>query len=215
MKERAGYVGERGLGPFIGELNRSHSGVIGKPELRIHLIGHSFGARVVSFSLKGLPALFTSTASPVKSLTLIQGAFSHFAFAKQLPQDEKRSGGLAGMQARVDGPIVVTHSRHDLAVGQRYPQASIIARDDAAGMDALFYRFGGMGSDGAQAVGATAESFEAVGHPYKLAKGHFLNLNGDELITKGKRPSGAHSDIFYDEIAWVVLLASNVLSPTA
>jgi hypothetical protein len=37
-------------------------------------------------------------------------------------------------------------------------------------------------------------------------------LNGDFLITKGDPPAGAHSDIFYDEIGWVVLLASKVIA---
>ena len=115
------------------------------------------------------------------------------------------------MAARVDGPILVTHSRHDLAVTDRYPQASVISRDDAAAFDdELRYRFGAMGADGAQAVEAAARTFAAVGDPYAFQKGKFLNLNGDELITRGQPPSGAHSDIFYEEIAWAVLQASGV-----
>lgn len=204
MKERAGEVGERGLGPLVGSLHAA------APGLRVHLIGHSFGARVVSFTLKGLPDGLTGPASPVKSLALLQGAFSHFAFAQKLPHDESRSGGLSGMAARVDGPILVTHSRHDLAVCERYPQASLISRDDAAAFDELRFRFGAMGADGAQAVDAAAVRFGPVGEPYALEKGRFLNLNGDDLITKGGPPSGAHSDIFYEEIAWAVLLGSGV-----
>ena len=50
MKNRAGVVGKNGVGPVIAELGRQF------PNLRIHLIGHSFGARVVSFALDGLPA---------------------------------------------------------------------------------------------------------------------------------------------------------------
>jgi pimeloyl-ACP methyl ester carboxylesterase len=150
MKERAGRVGEHGVGPFIADLRKSYSDTPGSPELRVHLVGHSFGARLVSFALKDLPDSFAGAASPVKSLTLIQGAFSHFAFAQELPHDLSRSGALAGMEARVDGPVVVTHSRHDLAVCDRYPQASIFPRDDSAAFgDALRYRFGGMGADGA------------------------------------------------------------------
>ncbi|EUA68482.1 hypothetical protein I541_5569 [Mycobacteroides abscessus] len=49
MKNRAGVVGERGLGPLLGSL----SGPDGPP--RIHLIGHSFGARLVSYALAGCP----------------------------------------------------------------------------------------------------------------------------------------------------------------
>jgi hypothetical protein len=178
----------------------------------MHLIGHSFGARVVSFSLKGLPPSFSGPGSPVKSLTLLQGAFSHFAFADTLPHDDGRSGGLKGMATRVDGPILVTHSRHDLAVSERYPQASLVTRDDAAAFDELRFRFGAMGADGAQAVEAGARSIGPIGEPYAFQKGKFLNLNGDDLITQGKPPSGAHSDIFYEEIAWAVLQASGLVT---
>jgi pimeloyl-ACP methyl ester carboxylesterase len=185
------------------------------PTLCVHLVGHSFGARVVSYALKGMSAAATGPASPVKSLTLIQGAFSHFAFAPKLPHDQSRSGALAGMAVRVDGPILVTHSQHDLAVCDRYPQASIISREDAAAFDELRYRFGGMGADGAQAVDAEAVSFRPAGQGYPMAKGQFLNLNGDDLITRGNPPSGAHSDIFYEEIAWAVMLAAGVVNTGA
>jgi hypothetical protein len=211
MKERAGVVGERGLGPFIAALRQEYEVVAGSsPALHIHLIGHSFGARLVAFTLKGLPPQFDTESSPIKSMTLLQGAFSHFAFAESLPHDDSRSGALAGLQSRVDGPIVVTHSKRDLAVIKRYPQASLLSDDDAAAFKMLNYRFGGMGADGAQNVNATEEWFKAVGQPYRLLKGQFINLNGDDLITKGSPPSGAHGDIFYEEIAWAVLLASKL-----
>ncbi len=87
MKNRAGVVGQNGLGPLL-------AGLAGPP--RIHLMGHSFGARLVAYALAGLPSGMTGTASPVKSLTLIQGAFSHFTFASPLPIDAGRNGGLAG-----------------------------------------------------------------------------------------------------------------------
>jgi hypothetical protein len=114
------------------------------------------------------------------------------------------------MAARVDGPLLVTHSVHDLAVCKRYPQVSFIARQDAADADDTQFRYGAMGADGAQAVAAGTAEFGPVGQPYAFAKGRFLNLNGDGLITKGDPPSGAHSDIFYPEIAWAVLHAAGV-----
>ena len=47
MKNRAGTVGRHGLGPLLGRLPAG---------VRVHLVGHSFGARLVSFALAGLPA---------------------------------------------------------------------------------------------------------------------------------------------------------------
>src|SRR6516225_5497565 len=79
MKNRAGVVGRNGLGPMLGKLAAADPGI------RIHLMGHSFGARLVSYSLSGLPPAASGAKSPVKTLYLIQGAFSHFAFANPVP----------------------------------------------------------------------------------------------------------------------------------
>ncbi|MFC6606649.1 hypothetical protein ACFQFC_06240 [Amorphoplanes digitatis] len=49
MKNRSGVVGRDGLGPALAALHGA------APGLRVHLIGHSFGARLVSYALAGLP----------------------------------------------------------------------------------------------------------------------------------------------------------------
>jgi hypothetical protein len=202
MKKRAGVVGQKGLGPFIAKVHAV------APGLRIHLIGHSFGGRLVSFSLAGLPAALEP--SPVKSLTLLQAAFSHFAFAGSLPHDPARGGALAGMARRVDGPIIVTHSLKDSAVGKAYPAASFVSRDDAAAADDVLFRWGAMGHDGAQGVEAAEVALGASGENYQFAKGKFLNLDANAVIVKGGPPSGAHSDIFYPQLAWATLAAAGI-----
>jgi pimeloyl-ACP methyl ester carboxylesterase len=201
MKSRAGVVGKDGLARLI---KRVHDV---QPDLKIHLVGHSFGGRLVSFSLAGLPPEFTGNASPVKSMLLLQAAFSHFAFAGSLPHDPARSGALAGQQGHVDGPIGVTHSLHDSAVCQLYPAASFSAGQDAAGVDDLMYRWQAMGQDGAQAVSAENQRLEAVGYdyPWEDLHGKFVNLDGNNVIVRGGPPSGAHSDIIHSEIAWASL----------
>lgn len=204
MKGRAGVVGKDGLGPLIGRIHDQ------QPELRIHLVGHSFGARLVSFALAGLPMPSAVGKSPVKSLVLLQGAFSHFAFAQALPHDPARGGALAGMDQRVDGPVAICHSVHDAAVGKLYPLASLSAGQDAAAMEDRLYRWGAMGHDGAQAVGAAQAALGRVGQKYSFSSGKFLNLNGDAVVRMGGPPAGAHSDIFHPEIAWVMLSASGI-----
>jgi hypothetical protein len=202
MKQRAGTVGQQGLGPFLGDLAR------GAPDLRVHLIGHSFGARLVSFSLAGLP---DGTPSPVRSLTLLEGAFSHFAFAPTLPQDSNRSGALKGMMERVRGPLLACYSSYDTAVGVFYPAASMTANDDAAGLtDDLTYRWGGMGHDGAQAVGATILPLKAKGAQYDLTSGGFTNIDASGVVKNGGPPSGAHSDIVHPELGWAMLSAAGL-----
>jgi hypothetical protein len=202
MKDRAGKVGRHGLGPLIGRLHARFDG------LRIHLIGHSFGARLVSFALAGLPEDAVGQRSPVKSLLLLQGAFSHFAFASALPFDLRRSGELKGMAARVDGPLVATHSLKDLAVGRAYPLASLLARQDAAA--AQPDRWGAVGNDGAQAVDAGSAFLGKPGTAYALKSGRWLNLDGNRVIVNGGPPSGAHSDIIHPHTAWAALTAAGL-----
>ena len=205
MKKRAGVVGKQGLGPLLGRIHQAD------PELRIHLLGHSFAARLVSFALAGLP---DGAGSPVKSLYLLQGAFSHFAFADALPMDRSRGGALKGMAARVDGPLVASFTVHDLAVGKLYPLAALSSRDDAAGLEDRLFRWGGIGHDGAQAVDATVTTLGPVGTGYPFQKGRFVNLDGNAIINRGGPPSGAHSDIFHPELVWAGLAAAGLVRAT-
>jgi hypothetical protein len=108
MKRRAGEVGERFAREWVAPLWRALS----RPP-RLHLIGHSFGATLVtSMALGGVrPA----------SLTLLLAAFSAFAFAPSIT-GFRRPGFYYPVLAerRVDGPIVVLRSDHDAALGAFY-----------------------------------------------------------------------------------------------
>lgn len=205
MKNRAGMIGQKGLGPFIGRLQAGHG------DVRVHLIGHSFGARLVSFSLLGLPA--AAQTSTVASLTLLQGAFSHFAFSPSLPFAASRKGALAGMLSRIDGPLTVGFSSHDQAVGSFYPLASLTAGEDAAAAEDRLYRWGGMGHDGAQATGAKLDTLQTAGAAaaYRFADHAALNVDCSEVVIKGGAPTGAHSDIVHTELTWLVLAAGKLL----
>ncbi len=202
MKNRAGVVGKDGLGPLLGSLDGP----------RIHLIGHSFGARLVSYALAGLPAEAAGPASPVKSLTLIQGAFSHFAFASELPFDRNRGGGLAGCARKVDGPLIATFTAADRAVGWWYPTASMLSRQDSQGVDELAYRWGAMGHDGYQQnPAALAMPLAEPGKPYEFAATGFYALDSNDVInTLQSTFSGAHSDIRHPEVAWAIVSAAGL-----
>jgi hypothetical protein len=200
MKRRAGTVGQRGLGPLLGELARRAPGV------RIHLIGHSFGARLVSFALSGLPP-----KTEVASLTLLQGAFSHYAFSGPLPFDAK-GGALHGMQQRVAGPVVACHSSHDQALGVFYPVASRLARADQSllGESLLGFddRWGAMGHDGFQSLDdAPALTLERA-LAGELPRTGCVSVDASAVVRAGGPPSGAHSDICHEELAGLVLRAA-------
>ncbi|MEV0321840.1 serine-threonine protein kinase [Streptomyces sp. NPDC050658] len=197
MKRRAGSVGQLGLGPTVGLLARE------APELRVHLIGHSFGARLVSFALRGMPA----SVRGVKSTTLLQGAFSHYAFAERLPHDPRRGGALHGVQKRIDGPLVSCYSRHDDALGKLYPLASKIAGDSSTFLG-LWERWGAIGYDGIRAVEGARRVKLGRAFP---AKG-CVSVDASAVVRRGGPPSGAHSDICHEELARVVFAAGRIAS---
>ncbi|MFE3035657.1 serine-threonine protein kinase [Streptomyces canus] len=204
MKRRAGTVGERGLGRVVGQLAQAAPGV------RVHLVGHSFGARLVSFALRGLP----QGVRTVKSVTLLQGAFSHYAFATRLPHDARAGGVLQGQQNRVDGPLVCCYSSHDSALGTLYPLASRMA-GDAQGVAAfdigrtLGAKWGAMGHDGVQAVPGTA-SLKLADALTKLPVKGCVNVDAAAVVRRGGPPAGAHSDICHRELARLVLAAGRI-----
>ncbi|MEU7552723.1 serine-threonine protein kinase [Streptomyces sp. NPDC044571] len=199
MKRRAGVVGEHGLGPVLADLAGR------RPGLRIHLVGHSFGARVVSFALRAVP----DGSRYVKSATLLQGAFSHYAFADRLPHAGNSGGALRGMQRRVDGPVVACHSPHDTALAVFYPLASRMA-GDSAGLLGFDERWGAIGHDGVQAVpGAARLTLDAALREGVPAAG-CVSVDAGSVVRRGGPPSGAHSDVCHEELARVVVSAGRM-----
>jgi poly(3-hydroxyalkanoate) synthetase len=132
MKTRAGKVGNDGVAPLIDQLQATVQ--------RIHLIGHSFGGRLVSAGTKG------SKTNRLASLSLLQAAFSHNGFSKIM------NGFFRSVidAKRVTGPILITYTKNDKAVGLAYPIASRINNDVAMAIGDENDKFGGIGRNGAQ-----------------------------------------------------------------
>jgi len=205
MKRRAGTIGERGLGRVVGQLAGA------APEVRVHLVGHSFGGRLVSFALRGLP----EGVRTVKSVTLLQGAFSHYAFAARLPHDARASGVLHGQQNRIDGPLVCCYSHFDAALGTIYPLASRMSGDSASLADfdlgrVLGAKWGAMGHDGAQAVDDTHSLTLADALNAHLPVSGCVNIDAAAVVRRGGPPAGAHSDICHQDLARVVLAGGRI-----
>jgi hypothetical protein len=202
MKARAGAIGRNGLGPLLEHLHDRHLGI------RVHLIGHSFGARLVSFALSGITS---PQASPVASLCLLQGAFSHWSFAHLQDMPFGTAGALNQYADRVHGPLLATFSEHDWAVGRWYPKASFLAQQDAEADTDPASQWGGMGSDGYQGVApASSLDLAEAGKPYALKLGTFYRVDGSAVIadTTQSAFSGAHSDIRHPQIAWLIASAA-------
>jgi hypothetical protein len=188
MKARAGTVGSVGLGDLLADFPTRAPGV------RVHLLGHSFGARLVSFALS---TVGEPTTSPVHSLVLIQGAFSHLAFSHG-KDNPFGSGALHPYVDRVRGPLVATYSVFDYAVCRWYAKASFLARDDLEGQGDPT-RWDGMGADGFQAVDPLKGfSLLAEGQTEFDLKPHiFYRVDSAWVINDVDQSafSGAHSDI--------------------
>lgn len=100
MKARTSLVAA-GLVPILTAIRHS------RPGLRIHLAGHSFGARVMAAALASTPVL------PVTSVTLLEGAFTHFGFASRWDGSHDGLFRTAVTGGRCTGPLTVTYSDHD------------------------------------------------------------------------------------------------------
>jgi hypothetical protein len=184
MKDRAGQVG-RVLGPLLAE----HA--IGRT--RVHLAGHSFGGRLLSAAAVAAPQ------HGVASISLLQAAFSHYAFAKDWEPGKDGAYRAVLADRKVDGPVVVTHTRNDRLVGIAYAIASRIAGQVASEIGDADSRFGGLGGNGAQRTPeAEARELLDVGLPYDLARGRLYNLRADRFVI-------GHSDVTDRPVAHAVL----------
>lgn len=190
MKARARVVGEAGVVKLLEDLADE------RRDLRLHLVGHSFGARLVSSAA-------TVSRVPVASLVLLQAAFSHHGFA---PAAGRRPQGVfrraVAVENKIRGPILVTHTANDRAVGLAYPIASRIARQVAESLGGPDDLYGGLGRNGARDTAEAAfGDLLGAGTRYRFAPGKRIhNLLADRFIR-------GHSEVKGREVAHAVLSA--------
>jgi esterase/lipase superfamily enzyme len=193
MKERAGLVGTA-LNEMLAAIRKL------RPDVRIHLIGHSFGARVVTAAVDGPVSVRPA------SLALLQGAFSHNGFAENFDGEADGFFRKVVSQSKVDGPIFATHTANDKAVGIAYAVASRLSGDNANSV-ALGDEndpFGGIGRNGAvklkpgEFVKGTLLA-ETAAYQFTAKKIH--NLRADNFIS-------GHSDIEGPQVANAILFAA-------
>lgn len=194
MKARAGTVGSTGI---ARALEAVHAGA---PSARLHLVGHSFGARAVT-------AAAMSTTAPVHSVSLLQGAFSHYALSDDY-DGRGSDGSFRPVLARLEGPMIITHTRNDRAVGLAYAIASRLARQSASAIGDAADPYGGMGSNGAQRTPEVLSGGRLldVGGAYQFAPGRVSNLLADEFVS-------GHSDVANEQVANAILAA--IVVPSA
>ena len=194
MRERASIVGFNGVNQLLQKIQTQCS------DIKIHLIGHSFGGRLVTAAATG-----SDKQPAVKSTTMIllQAAFSHYGFAEHY--DGANNGFFRSMitKSTVSGPILITCTKNDRVLGIPYALASRLAGhiDKVVGDENNPY--GAIGRNGAQKTPEAAtdeKELREPGYKYKFQKSKIYNLNGDKFI-------GDHSDICKKEVAYAVLSA--------
>ena len=190
MKARSGSIGEQGLAPVITQIDQA------RPGLRLHLVGHSFGSRLVSGATKALPDGVT-----LATLTLLQAAFSHYGFAKDWQPGQSGYFRKVLNDRKVTGPVLITHTGNDVAVGIAYAIASRIAGQVAAAVGDANDLYGGIGRNGAQ---KTPEALPGhlldIGGAYTWRPGAAHNLLADKFIS-------SHSDVTGHQVAYALLSA--------
>ncbi|PNY80949.1 alpha/beta fold hydrolase [Deinococcus koreensis] len=175
MKDRAGQIGQTGARGLLRDLRAV------RPTLRLHLIGHSFGGRLISAAARGPDG---DPPLPIDSLHLLQAAFSHYGFGEARPPAPEGYFRPVVTQARISGPLLVTHTKNDLAVGLAYAVASALAGQNASAIGDRSDLYGAIGSNGALNAGAV-EMTLGNDTPLDFRPGRIYNLHADMIPNHG------------------------------
>ncbi len=193
MKKRAGVVGSRGGLDILKRIRQIH------PQLRLHLVGHSFGGRVVAAAATGPNGV---SDLEIDSLSLLQAAFSHHGLGRTKDGKEGFFRPVVAQQ-RVRGPILITHTKNDQAVQLPYAIASRLTGQDAAAVGDAEDSYGAIGSNGAQGTPEVDVDNKLLLDPggiYAFAAHKPHNLLADAHI-----PS--HNEVAQPAVANVILQA--------
>ena len=201
MKARAGRVGAAGVGPLVRT-------VLGhQPPPRVHMIGHSFGARVV---LSAVAA--GSIPARVHSMLLLQPAVNRWCFAPRVP-GVGVAGGYHPVLERVVKPILTTFSNRDVALHQAFHLAvrgSSLGEPDiaAVGNTHLYGALGGYGPAGLDDLAVTVPAV-APGSPlYRSSTARVIAIDGG-VVLDGAAAIGGHSDVINEVTAWALHSATS------
>lgn len=196
MKARAGQVGASGAGPLVRHI-LNHSAA------RLHLIGHSFGARLL---LSALAA--QEPARAAQSMLLLQAAVNRWCFASNVA-GTGRAGGYVSVLNRVERPILTTFSPHDEALTKAFPLAmrgGHLGEPDIAALSkpGSYGALGGLGPAGLGGLGATESAAIPGQEDYDLGSGRkVIAVDGGRVID-GRPAITGHGDIS-NPVTWWAL----------
>jgi hypothetical protein len=143
MKDRAGTVGAHGVGPMLQSLLATSGSA------RVHLTGHSFGAKVLLSALS-----LIEHPRKVTSVLLLQPAINMFCFAQSIQENRGRPGAYRPALDKTEMPILSTFSSKDAPLTGFFHLA--LRRDGdlgeirpaTTGAPSIFAALGGYGAAG-------------------------------------------------------------------
>jgi hypothetical protein len=188
MKERSGTVGAKGVAPAVRALHESC------PSVKLHLVGHSLGGRLMASCAKALGE--TPTLQP-DSLLLLEAAFSHFGFSAD--NGRGNAGFFREVITRqvVKGPFLSTFSAQDTVVGKAYSIMSRLAGDNTREIGDASDEYGGIGRNGPLKTKEVATGrLHPAGTAYDYEVGVINNLDGSGGLIKD------HGDVTNDAITY-------------
>jgi hypothetical protein len=195
MKDRAGRVGSKGVAPLLDQLLGAD------PAPRVHLIGHSYGGKVVLSATSRI-----ESDRKVHSMLLLQPAVNHLCFADQVPGTD-HAGGYHQVPDRVRRPILSTFSEHDIPLTKTFHLA-LRRRQDLGelltagrGPTDPPSRFAALGGFGPRGAGERLTSILDPGTPYpELSEGAPPEVVGID----GSRTIKGHGNVSNESTWWAL-----------
>lgn len=196
MKDRAGAVGARGVAVLLRL-------VLARSTADVHLIGHSFGARLLMSAIS-----VTDVPRRVRSLLLLQPAVNRWCFAESVV-GTGREGGYRPVLQRVELPVLSTFSSHDFPLHETFHLA---VRGSSLGEPTIAAfgdtdRYGALGGYGPAGLGDESVTKSAVvpltGGYSATAGVRVIAVDGSGTIN-GVPAIGGHSDVS-NPVTWWAL----------
>jgi hypothetical protein len=199
MKNRAGVVGEQGVSKAVRDLKA------GAPNLKIHLVGHSLGGRMMAACSK---ALAQAPVLHPESVTLLEAAFSHFGFSPN--NGFGKPGYFRDVMEKkvVKGPLLATYSAQDAVVGTDFAVTSRLNGNTTSAVGDENDPYGGIGRNGAlktpeSTVLPLKDVTAAPLKPYVFQTGLVTCLNGSGGLIKN------HGDVTNPNVTYAFCCSLN------
>lgn len=197
MKDRAGVVGAHGVGDLLRDI-LSAKPEPASPKPRVHLIGHSYGCKVMLSAL-----CYQKPPRKVDSVLLLQPAIGRYCFAVDATGN-KEPGGYRSALERSTQPIMTTFSKNDKPL-TRYFHFVAHRQDDEGEVriaawlpSGRFKALGGYGPAGSDDDTHVIDMLKAP-ELYEIAdeRKRILALRADKTIS-------GHSDISNEATWWAL-----------